>query len=136
MVYEIFFPFLKGFHLTLAQHLPQRNEEGWKLSYLEWIGHLEHRIEEGRMTREEVKCLDNAEKTNVERLPDENVKLVPRFYSCLDALGKLMEQENPPVVVVRSQKCLLLIYGFANASGSGLRSTLLIQNKIHYRIGT
>ena len=32
LVYEIFFPFLKGFHLTLAQHLPKRNEEGWNLT--------------------------------------------------------------------------------------------------------
>ena len=53
MVFEIFFPFLKGFHLTLAQHLPQRNEEGWKLSDLEWVGRLEHRVEEGRMSRED-----------------------------------------------------------------------------------
>ena len=35
-----------------------------------------------------------------------------------------------------SKKCVVLIYGFADASGSGLGSTLLIQKQIHYRIGT
>ena len=31
MVYELFFPFLKGFHLTLAKHGLQRSEEGWEI---------------------------------------------------------------------------------------------------------
>ena len=35
MTYSVIFPYLKGFHLTLAQHLPKRNEEGLKLSDLE-----------------------------------------------------------------------------------------------------
>ena len=35
MVYEILFPYLKGFHLSLAKHLPNRNEEGWKINELE-----------------------------------------------------------------------------------------------------
>ena len=115
---------MKGFHLTLAQHLPQRDEEGWKLSDLEWIGHLEHRVEKGRMSREELNVLSQVERTNAEIIPEEHVKPVPRFYTCLDALGKLMEQENPPIVTVRSQNCSVLIYGFADASGSGFGSTL------------
>ena len=48
MVYKILFPFLKGFHLTLATHGSQRSEEGWKLSDLEWIGHLENKVETGK----------------------------------------------------------------------------------------
>ena len=28
MVYDSIFPYLKGFHLTLANHLPQRDDEG------------------------------------------------------------------------------------------------------------
>ncbi len=81
----IFFPFLKGFHLTLAQHLPQRNEEGWKLSDLEWIGHLEHRVEEGRMSREEFNVLSQVERIHEDTLPEEDVKPIPRFYTCLEA---------------------------------------------------
>ena len=64
------------------------------------------------------------------------MKPVPWFYTWLETLGKLMESENPPVVTVQSQKCLVLIYEFVDASGSRFGSTLLIQDKIHYRIGT
>ena len=38
MTYDILFPFLKGFHLALCAHLPNRDEEGWKVKDLEWIG--------------------------------------------------------------------------------------------------
>ena len=51
MVYEIIFPYLKGFHLTLASHLPCRDSEGWKLSSLEWIGHAEDMPEERKRSR-------------------------------------------------------------------------------------
>ncbi len=50
---EFLFPSLKGFHLTLAKHGPQRSEEGWKLSDLEWIGRLENKVDAGKLSREE-----------------------------------------------------------------------------------
>ena len=53
MVYEILFPFLKGLHLTLANHLPKRDEEGWKMTDLHWIAHLESKVDAGKMAREE-----------------------------------------------------------------------------------
>ena len=53
MAYEMLFPFLKGIHLTLASHLPNRSDEGWKLSDLEWIQHLKSKVEEGRLLRKE-----------------------------------------------------------------------------------
>ena len=35
MVYDSIFPYLKGFHLTLASHLPHRDDDGWKMTDLE-----------------------------------------------------------------------------------------------------
>ncbi len=70
------------------------------------------------------------------REPDEYVMVVPRFHSCLKASSKVMEPKTPPIVVVRSKKCVVLIYDFADASGSGFGSTLLVDKEIHYRIGT
>ena len=32
MTYDRVTPFLKDFYLTLCKHLPNRNEEGWKLN--------------------------------------------------------------------------------------------------------
>ena len=49
MVYEILFPFLKEFHLTLASHLQNRSDEGWKLSDQEWIQYIKSKVEEGRL---------------------------------------------------------------------------------------
>ena len=40
MTYSILFPYLKGFHLTLASFLPDRDEHSWKVMDLETIGHL------------------------------------------------------------------------------------------------
>ena len=57
MVYDILFPFLKGFLLTLSQHLPRRDKEGWKINDLQWIGHLEGKVEQGKMTRKEAELM-------------------------------------------------------------------------------
>ena len=136
MVYEILFPFLKGFHLTLAKHGPQRSEEGWKLSDLEWIGHLENKVDTGKLSREEADEMLQDRESGTMLEPDKYVVAVPRFHSCLKALSKVMAPKSPPVVVVRSRNCTVLIYGFADASGSGFGSTLLVNKEIHYRIGT
>ena len=53
MVYDPIFPYLKGFHLTLASHLSHRDSEGWKMAELDWIGYIEDRIEKGVYTRGE-----------------------------------------------------------------------------------
>ena len=47
-----------------------------------------------------------------------------------------MEPELPPIVVVSSKNCMVLIYSFADASGSDFLSTLLVHKEIHYKIGT
>ena len=46
MVYDILFPYLKGFHLTLSQHLPRRDDAGWKMNDLQWIGHIEDKVDQ------------------------------------------------------------------------------------------
>ena len=45
MVFEICFPYLTGFHLTFAKHLPKKDDESWKLSDLQWTGYVEDRVE-------------------------------------------------------------------------------------------
>ena len=135
MVYDAIFPYLKGFHLTLAQHLPKRNEEGWKLSELEWIGHIESKVERGRLTRKEADNL-MSEINHCQPTTPLNVILVPRFHLCMKFLKGMFEGEKPPVVDVRSSSCTVMIYGFVDASGSGFGSTLLMKGNVKYRIGT
>ena len=64
------------------------------------------------------------------------IKPVPRFHTCLQALADLFEQEFAPKVMVRSSRVYLLLYEFADASGSGFGSTFLTEEGVHFRIGT
>ena len=47
-----------------------------------------------------------------------------------------MEPEDPPEVVVRTNVSIMLIYGYADASGGGSGSSLLMHGNVKYRIGT
>ena len=68
--------------------------------------------------------------------PPVMVMPVPRFYQCLKILERIFDEDVPPVVSVRSTSCMVLVYGFVDASGSGFGSTLLAKGKVKYRIGT
>ena len=132
MVYDPIFPYLKGFHLTLASHLPKRDQDGWKMSDLDWIGHIENKIERGEYTREQGDLMVGEGDADAPIM----VTPVPRFYQCLEVLTTIFSNELPPIVQVRSTSCLIIIYGFLDASGSGFGSTLLVKGNIEYRIGT
>ena len=127
---------MKGFHLTLAKHLPHRDDEGWKLSDLEWIGHIENKIDQGKYSRSETDALIREIGNHQNITPDIMVLPVPRFHQCLTALLALMESDTPPIIIVRTTTTTVVIYGFVDASGSGFGSTLLLKGGIHYRIGT
>ena len=46
------------------------------------------------------------------------------------------EQEEPPVVLVKTKIVYLLLYRFVDASGSGFSSTFLSEEGVRFRIGT
>ena len=96
MTYDSLFPFLKGFHLTLSSHLPNRNEAGWKIRELEGIAHLETTRETGKLTSNQIDHLAKATYDPLDH-PTE-VKPVPRFHSYLMALSKFFEERalGPP----------------------------------------
>ena len=133
MTFDVIFPFLKGFHLTLCSYLPKRSGEGWKIKDLEWIAFLEQEKCEGRMSEEEVDLMLKF-KYDPKNRPKE-ISLVPRFYSCLTALTLFFESETPPIITDRSTEINLLVYGFVDASKSGFGASLDYENNIRYRIG-
>ena len=47
----------------------------------------------------------------------------------------LLQEDFPPVVTVRSQTAILLIYGYVDALGSGFGESLFLKGKVYYRIG-
>ena len=111
MTYELLFPFLKGFHLTLAQHLPCRDSEGWKIKEASWIAFCH---------RENIPLGDESN----DHPPPVDVKPVPRFFKCLKALNTFFKPTLPPIVTERSLQVFLVLYGFADASKSGFGASL------------
>ena len=134
MTFDLLFPFLKGFHLTLCAHLPQRNEEGWKIKELEWLGLLEQMREEGKMSDQEVQ--DSLDFKYDPKIHPSKLKVVPRFHTCLKALTIFFNSKSPPLVTERSSEVHLLVYGFADASKSGFGASLQYEGNLRYRIGT
>ena len=134
MTYDLLFPFLKGFHLTLCSFLPKRNEQGWKMKDLEWIGFLEVSRSTGKLTDEEVQAaLDFKYDPKVR---PKTITVVPRFHQCLLALKKFFNSDLPPIITERTSSVQLVIYGFVDASKSGFGSSMDYNGTIKYRIGT
>ena len=133
MTYDILFPYLKGFHLILCSHLPKRDGEGWKIQELEWLGYMETRKSEGKLTQTEYEEAINIKFGDIK--PPKLVKPIPRFISCLKALSKFFSLEDPPVITQRSANLQLLAYGFVDASKTGFGASIEYGNRTKYRIG-
>ena len=64
MVFEVITPYLKSFHLALAKHFPQQNEEGWKLTNPEHIAYIEEKVLQGQYTWAQAETLLNTQEVN------------------------------------------------------------------------
>ena len=133
MTYDILFPYLKGFHLILCHHLPKRSEEGWKIQELEWIGFMEARKENGKLSQKEYD--DEMTRKFGDIKSPTTVKPIPRFLSCLTALTKFFAIEDPPIITQRSTNLQLLAYGFVDASKTGFGASIDYGDHTKYRIG-
>ena len=133
MTFNILFPYLKGFHQTLCSYLPKRNEDGWKIRDLEWLGYLEEEKASGRMSEKEMDTLLNFKYDPKDR--PESINLLPRFFTCLEALTLFFEVKDPPIITERSSEVNLLVYGFVDASKSGFGASIDYDNLVRYRIG-
>lgn len=136
MVYDIFFPYLKGFHLTLAAHLPNRDREGWKMKEEDWYGYVQGQVENGKLTQEEADDMIDSSKQDDIKTPERVTPVADFFEASIGALEEFMKIEEPPKVIVRRHASIIMMYGFLDASGSGFGSSLLRKNNVYYRIGT
>ena len=68
--------------------------------------------------------------------PPVKAKAAKRLMQDLTALWAMMASDCPPEVVVRARTIIALLYGFADASGSGFGSTIIGPDGMRYRIGT
>jgi hypothetical protein len=125
MTFEDIHPYLKGFHLTLASHLSQRDKDGWKLANHLW---KEFAMMNGH---DEESC----QPMDLGDHPD-SIKAVPLLIRHLEALAAFFTADAPPRIPVRSLVVYLAIYGFGDASGKGFGSSFAYGDQIQYRIGT
>ena len=132
MTFDFMVPFLKGFYLTLNGWRLGRYEDGWKMNDRDWVAFLRAKVHSEEMTEEEVaQMLDDQEDSP----PSGIVRSVDRLYWDVTALLTLMETELPVEVTLRVSRVLYVIYGFADASGTGFGSSLRLSEGLSYRIG-
>jgi hypothetical protein len=156
MTYSMVTPYLKGLHLTLASHHPGRDKFGWKMASREWAAYLHEAVESGKLTRDEAGVMtkaalepvdleeeegsDSPQATPREReplpTPPKRILPVARLKPDILALTTLFDMENPGQVLLRASRVYTILYGFADASGSGFGSTVMLDGGIRYRIGT
>ena len=105
--------------------MPGRNKEGWKQDDLE-----DFVIEEA--LREKGIEVESKHKGSHPK----KVMPVPRFYHCLTALSEFFKSSTPPLKSCRKAKFNFLVYGFADASKSGLGSIKTWNDKATVRMGT
>jgi hypothetical protein len=151
MTFEFITHHLKGFHLSLASYLDKRDGEGWRLNNKEWICYLQHRVNKNELSFDEMQKLLYQDQDQPPEPPGSNNKPQPKKYvydpperiqvgthllNDLEALVSFFESPSPPALEVRKQNVCCLLYGFADASGTGLGSTVLIPGTgIRYRVG-
>ena len=135
MTFSIIFPYLKGFHLTLASHLVNGDSKGCKINDLELLGHLEVLKEKEIIS--DVEMMENKQKSGISyQKPPSKIQLVTRFFLCLKALWTFFEQRDPPNWSCQKKHIAFLVYGFNDASKSSLGVTKAWDDKLTVTIGT
>jgi hypothetical protein len=125
ITYEVLTHHLKGFHLILASHLPGRDTDGWKLTNHKWTMQVLNQVDAREITQQEADALiEKASAGN--KKPPPKVKIVTQFWNDIYALKEYFTLDLPPDIEFRQQNICHLLYGFADASGGGLGSTVLI----------
>ena len=134
MTYEIISPFLKGLHLTLCSHLPSRDDEGWKLSESGYLEYLQAKMDQGSLSQDEMNQLLESPPCKDTPTP-EIVIPVKRVRDDFKFLADLFASDKPLEITARSRKIVHLLYGFADASGTGFGSSVVSNKGIRIRVG-
>jgi hypothetical protein len=140
----------------LASHHPGRDEFGWKMASKEWAAYLFEPVENGKLTDDEAESMSRSIVEPVSSQPKDgepfsqpralDQKILPppptqikgaaRLKGDTLALKTLFRAEIPAQVLIRASRVYTILYGFADASGSGFGSTIMLNGAVKYRIGT
>jgi hypothetical protein len=135
MMFDQITPLLKGLHLTLAAHVPGRDEEGWKLSDSAWTAFVYERMVDGTLSAGDAEAALNPPDYDPKNVP-KFVKGVSRLKQDFEALDAIFEPESPLLMSLRALCVYHVMYGFGDASGKGFGSTMLSDKGTRFRIGT
>jgi len=137
LTYEIICPYLRGFHNSIDGWRDNRDVEGWKSEEesSKWADILFYYRSNYKITSEEYDQLLATDTDD--QNPPPLVLPAPRLFSDLKMLENLFKGETPAVFPVRFERTAEVIYGFFDASGTGLGSMMQGKdaNKVHIRIG-
>jgi hypothetical protein len=132
MTFDEMTPFLKGFYLSLNSWRPKRDGDDWKMSDKSWLQCLMAQLDNGQITDQE---FDNEVNAQAEVGCPDQVSGSTRLGDDVRALMKMFASEIPPEVNLRSKEIVTVIYGFGDASGTGLGATFTCGSGFTFRIG-
>ena len=128
MTFEETTPFLKGFYLTLNSWRPYRDQDDWKMSQKSWDRMIHRRGEEENSP-------ETATAATLKTDAPSQVTASPRFSDDVNALISLLGGDVPPLVHLRSRHIVSVVFGFGDASGTGLGSTFTCGTGFTFRVG-
>ena len=132
MTFDEMTPYLKGFYLTLNSWRPKRDRDDWKMSDKTWIQCLVAQCDNGSITERELENELNHQSDTA--APDE-VTASTRLGDDVRALSSMFASDTPPQLNLRSRRIVTVIYGFGDASGTGLGATFTCGTGFTFRIG-
>ena len=122
ITYDFMLPYLKGLHNSIDGWRDGRNIDGWRTEEGTWEDVLNHYVIEGKLS------IEASEKLLMEKEDSitgpKVVMPVPRLFDDVEMLLHLMKCERPAQIPARYSRTVEVIYGFADASGRGLGSTV------------
>ena len=132
MTFEDMTPFLKGFYLSLNSWRPKRDANDWKMSDKLWMQCLVEKFESGSITELE---FENELDGQGDRGCPNEVTASIRLFDDVRALASMFDSPTAPQINLRSKEVVTVIYGFGDASGTGLGATFTCGTGFNYRIG-
>ena len=132
MTFDVISPYLKSLYLTLNSWRPCRDEGDWKVSAKKWKRMLMLQLNLGKISEFE---WEHWGKDQDEKNAPNMVRGSPSLKSDVEALAAIFRPENVPVMSVRCRLVLTVIFGFGDASGTGLGSTFTCGSGFSFRIG-
>jgi hypothetical protein len=132
MTFETISPFLKGLYLTLNSWRNGRDEGDWKVTPKRWKALLFAKLANGKISEEELDV--ELERVDCGEAPA-LVRACTGLREDLNSLSTLFGPSAVPEVSIRSKNVVTIVYGFGDASGSGLGATFTCGSGFNFRIG-